>query len=81
MLAEVKEMADALGERRDRDVSIEMLDDFGEGLAAADRRGVGDLVERLRTEQESANDALDGWVSPERLQGLSAKVAELVDQG
>ncbi len=44
VLAEVKALADALGERRDRDVSIEMLERFAEGLAAPDRRGIAGLV-------------------------------------
>jgi CHAD domain-containing protein len=79
LLTEVKEMADALGERRDRDVSVETLEAFAESLAAADRRGIGGLVEQLRREQGAANDALDAWVSPERLDGISAKAAEMTE--
>ena len=37
---EVKGLADALGERRDRDVTLEALDRFAAGLGAADRPGV-----------------------------------------
>src|SRR5688500_5579987 len=39
-LAEVKELADALGERRDRDVTIDSLERFAAELAAPDRPGV-----------------------------------------
>ena len=58
VLAEVKGLADALGERRDRDVAIASLQAFGQGLAAPDRRGVQSLVETLRLEQIEANEAL-----------------------
>ena len=57
-LKEVKEIADALGERRDRDVSIDALRGFGEALSDADRRGVLMMVERLREEQSLANERL-----------------------
>ena len=36
-LKDTKRLADALGERRDRDVSIVMLEDFAERMPAADR--------------------------------------------
>src|SRR5262245_40666535 len=39
-LAEVKELADALGERRDRDVTIEALERFLDRVASPDRPGV-----------------------------------------
>ena len=48
-LREVKAIADALGERRDRDVTIAALEDFGEALAAPDRPGIESLVAKLRT--------------------------------
>jgi CHAD domain-containing protein len=76
-LAEVKALADALGERRDRDVSIEMLERFAEGLAAPDRRGIAGLVARIRGEQASVNDELASEVAPQRLEALSARIAEL----
>src|ERR687887_2949214 len=44
-LREVKAIADALGERRDADVTIAALEGFGTGLAAPDRPGVASLVE------------------------------------
>src|SRR5438132_4979519 len=49
-LAEVKAIADALGERRDRDVTIAALEDFAEGMRAPDRPGVSSLIEKLRAE-------------------------------
>src|SRR5215210_4212702 len=40
-LGHVKELADALGERRDRDVTIQELERFEETLPPSDRGGVG----------------------------------------
>ena len=77
-LSEVKALADALGERRDRDVAIETLEGFAGDLAAADRRGVAGLLEQIRDEQVAANDRLDGWVSQERMDALSARLGKLV---
>ncbi len=79
-LAEVKALADALGERRDRDVSIEMLERFAEGLAAPDRRGIAGLVKKIRGEQASVNDELAARVAPERLEALSSRIAELTER-
>jgi len=55
ILRDVKGLADALGERRDRDVQIAQLEGLSRSFAAADRAGVGDLVEALREEQAAAN--------------------------
>ena len=77
-LREVKAIADALGERRDRDVTIAALEDFGEALAAPDRPGIESLVAKLRTEQEDANQDLAGFVDPARLAALSEGVSGLV---
>jgi CHAD domain-containing protein len=77
-LREVKEIADALGERRDRDVTIAALEDFGTELAAPDRPGIESLVAKLRTEQQEANEELAGFVDQSRLEALSIRVGELV---
>jgi len=77
-LREVKAIADALGERRDRDVTIAALEDFGEVLAAPDRPGIESLVAKLRTEQEEANEGLAGFVDRARLEALRLRVDELV---
>ena len=39
-LREVKALADALGERRDRDVTIAALGEYAEAISLADRPGV-----------------------------------------
>ena len=77
-LTEVKRLADALGERRDRDVAIAALHGFNDGMAAPDRRGIASLIERLRTEQEEANEGLAPLVSEENLKALRESMHELV---
>ena len=58
LLREVKALADALGERRDRDVAIESMTRIAEALTAADRPGIEHLVSELRDEQGAANVTL-----------------------
>jgi CHAD domain-containing protein len=58
LLKEVKALADALGERRDRDVAIAALEDASAQLTAGDRPGLKHLRDELRGEQERANEAL-----------------------
>jgi CHAD domain-containing protein len=80
VLDAVKDLADALGERRDRDVAIVSLQEFSQGLAAPDRPGVRSLVETLRREQIEANEALRPYVAPERLASLCERLYELADE-
>ena len=77
-LREVKDLADVLGERRDRDVAIAALESYGEG-ATADRPGVDSLIEALRFEQERANDELGPLVEAKRLRALEGQLVELAD--
>jgi CHAD domain-containing protein len=57
-LREVKALAGALGERRDRDVAIEAMTRIGEALTSEDRLGIDHLVTDLRDEQRTANQVL-----------------------
>jgi CHAD domain-containing protein len=57
-LREVKALAGALGERRDRDVAIEAMTRIGEALTSEDRLGIDHLVADLRDEQRTANQVL-----------------------
>ena len=77
-MREVKEIADALGERRDRDVTIATLEDFGGSLAAPDRPGIESLVAKLRSEQADANEGLAPFVQRERLDALRERLRALV---
>jgi CHAD domain-containing protein len=78
VLREVKDLADALGERRDRDVTIAALDEFCAEIGRADRRGVQSLITGVRDEQAEANLALTAYVSDDRLTGLAERLDELV---
>jgi CHAD domain-containing protein len=77
-LAQIKAIADALGERRDRDVAIAALEEFAAGIAAPDRPGVKTLIERLRAEQAEANEALVPFVDAGQPAPLSELLSELV---
>ena len=83
VLREVKALADALGERRDRDVTLAALEGFASGLEPADRPGVESLVERMRAEQAEANEALAPRgrrrSGSERLAGRLRKLAAAAD--
>jgi CHAD domain-containing protein len=57
-LRDVKALADALGERRDRDVAIESMSRIGAALSGDDRPGIEHLVAELSDEQRAANQAL-----------------------
>jgi CHAD domain-containing protein len=58
VLAEVKALADALGERRDPDVQIEAMRAVAAAVPAADRPGVELVAARMRERQLMANAAL-----------------------
>jgi CHAD domain-containing protein len=77
-LGEVKRLADALGERRDRDVAIATLHGFNDQMPAPDRRGIGLLIEHLRGEQEQANRELAPLVERPHLNTLRQSLDELV---
>lgn len=77
---EVKALADALGERRDRDVEIEFLERFLEEADPEDGGSVAGLVVRLRLEQQQANEDLVPSVSEERLEKLRRRLAKLVEE-
>jgi CHAD domain-containing protein len=78
-LEDVKRLADALGERRDRDVAIASLQGFNDQVPAPDRRGVASLIDRYRSEQEEANAGLAPVVEAQALRSLRQELEELVD--
>jgi CHAD domain-containing protein len=77
-LAEVKRLADALGERRDRDVAIASLRGFNDQMPTPDRRGIASLIEQLRDEQGKANRELAPLVEGPHLNSLRQSLDELV---
>jgi CHAD domain-containing protein len=77
VLKDVKQLADALGVRRDADVAIEVLNSFAAAMPHPDRRGVESLVDDFREEQLGANEGLAEPIDLARLRRLGAAVAEL----
>jgi CHAD domain-containing protein len=77
VLADVKGLADALGERRDADVAIAMLDSFAAAMPHPDRPGITSLADEFRSEQLVANEDLAGPVDPARLEALQRSIHEL----
>lgn len=76
-LKRVKALADALGERRDRDVAIEFLSGFVGEAPHADRVAVEALIDRLREEQRQANGELAPYVTAKRLKKLRRRLRKL----
>ena len=79
-LADVKGLADALGERRDRDVAIAALHVFNDQMPAPDRKGVTSLIDTYRSEQAEANEGLAPMVDEQRLATLQQSLEELVTE-
>jgi CHAD domain-containing protein len=80
VLRDVKRLADALGERRDPDVQIAALEDYAQAAPAADRTGVGVLVERLRERQAGANAALATELAEVERSDLRGRLRALVQE-
>ncbi len=78
-LKRVKALADALGERRDRDVAIEFLTGFADEAPEVDEAAIEALVARLRGEQREANEALVPYVAAKRLKKLRRRLRKLVE--
>jgi CHAD domain-containing protein len=78
-LKRVKALADALGERRDLDVEIELLESLAGEAAAGDRDALAALVEDLRVRQGQANEALAPFVAARRLKKLRRRLAKLAN--
>jgi CHAD domain-containing protein len=76
-LKRVKALADALGERRDVDVEIELLEGLADEVAKEDRAALGALIENLRARQRQANEDLAPFVSAKRLKKLRRRMAKL----
>jgi CHAD domain-containing protein len=76
-LAEVKTLAAALGERRDRDVQLELLVRLEGECTGAERRAVELLAEELRSEQRQANRALAKALAHAKRTRLRERLARL----
>lgn len=77
VLREVKDLADALGRRRDPDVALLALAEAAAELTRADRSGIKSLSAELRAEQESGNASLEGALDRARESKLEERLAAL----
>ena len=78
VLRDVKQLADALGERRDPDVQLAALQSFEQAAARADAPGVEAFAARLREEQASANVALAAALADAEASDLRGRLERLV---
>lgn len=79
LLREVKQLAAALGERRDPDVAIERLRALGEAFHAADRPGIDGLVAEQRAIQRAGNERLAEALAAARESELERRLLELAE--
>jgi CHAD domain-containing protein len=76
-LRDVKTLAEALGQRRDRDVQLELLEQLHNDSAGAERRAVELLAQELRTEQRRANTELSDALAHAKHAGLHRRLRKL----
>lgn len=76
-LKRVKRLADALGERRDRDVEIAFLEEFAAEAPEGDREPLAARIGVLREEQAQANEDLAPYLEAERLAKLRRRLDRL----
>jgi CHAD domain-containing protein len=76
-LKKVKALADALGERRDADVEIALLEGLAEEAVEPDRGAIAELIGGVRRRQQAANEALAPYVAPKRLKKLRRRLKKL----
>jgi len=76
-LKRVKALADALGERRDLDVEIALLEGLHGEVEREDREALEALIEDLRAKQRRANDDLASFLTAKRLKKLRRRLVKL----
>jgi CHAD domain-containing protein len=79
VLRDVKQLADALGERRDPDVHIDALKTFSKSLVAANKHGVARLIEDLEERQARANELLAAELERAEQRGLHGRLLALAN--
>ncbi|HEV2753707.1 MAG TPA: CHAD domain-containing protein [Solirubrobacteraceae bacterium] len=77
VLREVKDLADALGARRDPDVQLAGLEELAAALRKVEQPGLGVLTEQLRAEQEEGNRTLARALEHARDSDLAARLRAL----
>jgi len=80
MLAEVKEMADALGKVRDLEVMVQRLEADRTGRPLSQRLALDELLGQLRTEHRAARRELKRFLESPAQQDLSRRFLAVVAQ-
>ncbi len=80
LLREVKKLADALGERRDPDVQIALLEGLKAELGQGERTGVNGLIAELRARQAQGNDAVAKEIERAQEMRLEERLLALAGQ-
>jgi CHAD domain-containing protein len=75
--AEVKALAEALGERRDRDVQLDLLAKLARDCTGAERQALALLERELRAEQQTANQDLAKALRRAKRIGLRRRLARI----
>jgi CHAD domain-containing protein len=79
VLRDVKQLADALGERRDPDVHIDALRTFARTLTPTTRPGVNALIAEEEARQARGNEALAAELQRIEDRGLHGRLLALAD--
>ncbi len=77
LLQDVKDLADALGARRDPDVELLALEQFAASVGPSERAGVEFFIDRTRAQQADANERLAVALAQVEEHDLRAKLAAL----
>jgi CHAD domain-containing protein len=77
VLRDVKQLADALGARRDPDVELLALEQFAVSVGPDERPGVEHFIARTRAEQEEGNRHLELALEEIERSALRARIARL----
>jgi CHAD domain-containing protein len=77
VLAEVKALAAALGERRDCDVQLEILDELRASASRSERDAIDELLAELRHEQRAANRHLKKALAHAEREDLETRLRRL----
>src|SRR5215217_1029894 len=80
VLRDVKQLADALGERRDPDVHIAALQSFAAAVVPANRPGVRQLVAEQRARQRAGNEMLAAALERFEQRWLQERLHTLADE-
>ncbi|MEI6792679.1 MAG: CHAD domain-containing protein [Actinomycetes bacterium] len=78
ILAQICELADVLGQRRDPDVELEALAGFAAAASEAERPGIERFIDRTSEQQQQANAELAQMIEQIKADDLRGRLAALI---